>query len=1319
MSEDILTHHLGAQTVQSLLGFLNFAEGKSDPHFIKHLHDAYAALGQDGSERPWFDLRAALQTSLTALQKQGLPAFREVSQAVAVIDLVFERVIPAYREQHRDLLFHLSDAQLWQPFLLARVFEATLAQRGPWDEFERIVTQALRQLNDFVGFRPIPVLENGRLGEVYPQERVRPIPLYIQGVGVAQGRYADMVNRALDILRSTDPALLHDASMSLDALEELALDPRGYDFGHPVDKRPNYCFGEWDPHHIDNQGRFRRYVARWVTAEGLWQRVEAQSYQPLQQELAFEAAAVFAGTMLMGAAVSGAGPDAYDSTVNLSNLVPRIARLREMFYQGLLKQAPGTHGQRLREEAKLTKQPFGGARQGLNQYLARQRALHLQRRHVALFLAELGYSEAARRQILGVSATSTRLLTEIHILLTTGQLLLERGELARAAEVLPQVEDLLRRGISCGAILDPWAILGFQGNFPRFTSAEDAIRDPRVNDLTRAVDGLFNLFAHVLSEGAAAGTFTPSHDLAKQMRALAEWWDAFATTTVHDIPHVSGKDVTESAELVARALNAWQERGASASDLGFWREQLDQFHAPKSFALVVDALLRKEDLKAAMALLMTWLSQAGEVPLEDGEYSFHQLALRWILGLCSQAGLGNEKLKAHEASTPPALPQPAPLLIKFFDYLEANAEEFWNVPRLDLIDAGDADTPFPQPEEEDDEDDDSLFGAAYEGVTYQDSTDDDNEAEVLDFMPEKDFDLALEAERLEVRLRFLSTLARLWNIATRVLRGVKGVERGVAQEALCVWLPRARKNLQGLLTLLDAIHDHEVPKPSGSYDSMVEYNNRRVAKERLLSLVIATCLDQALAVGALRGSLDEEGKEGLAAEETAGPAWETHILQLERVLVRGDSARAREVIRQFIPAFRNEPLLYTPLSSGGHPRNVLRCSLAQTILRSLAANLPRVGLLRETILLLRLAHEMEQTQPLTGPRITEFDRLFQLGLQGSVEALAESALREQKLPEGLVNSLEYLLEPFLGIWMDHSKTLRVAMLEVLTTDRDWNKVVDFIKRYGKDLFTPRFLALANLEAVLSRGIGPFLEYLKKNEDEAGSPKLAGDLDQKVNRSEAERFLFIILQSLRENYESFKDYMSTTSQSDFGDNLYQFLDFLRLKASYDRNAWQFRPLSLIHEVLARKHADAAALWREQVQQISQRNAEDHLRELAKLEEKHGMRLPTIRDRLEERFVHPLALDRLCALVEPALAKASDFLGNDEVIPLERALQPFAEKPIGVGLDVPGWVLRLEGELHRAKTSRTALVTLAETLFQVPRLPVEFETLTRELKEWRKT
>ena len=260
----------------------------------------------------------------------------------------------------------------------------------------------------------------------------------------------------------------------------------------------------------------------------------------------------------------------------------------------------------------------------------------------------------------------------------------------------------------------------------------------------------------------------------------------FATTTVTDIPHVHGGEATASAHQVALALSRWRARGSASADLAFWREHLDDFHSAKAFALVVDALLRQYDFRAAMALLMTWLSHNAEVDLEDGDFSFHQLALRWMLGVSA--------LATAEIITPKQQ-SPVALIVKFFDYLEANAEDLAQVPRLDLLGTGGDDQTLPEPREESEPD--TLFGAAYEGMTYKDSTDDDVEGEVLDFMPQKDFDLAQEAQRLEQRLKYLATLARLWNVAT--LRAPRSacsptIGRPVNQAAFDSWFDKASGN---------------------------------------------------------------------------------------------------------------------------------------------------------------------------------------------------------------------------------------------------------------------------------------------------------------------------------------------------------------------------------------------------------------------------------------------------------------------------------------------------------------------------------------------
>src|SRR5262249_14596660 len=135
-------------------------------------------------------------------------------------------------------------------------------------------------------------------------------------------------------------------------------------------------------------------------------------------------------------------------------------------------------------------------------------------------------------------------------------------------------------------------------------------------------------------------------------------------------------------------------------------------------------------------------------------------------------------------------------------------------------------------------------------------------------------------------------------------------------------------------------------------------------------------------------------------------------------------------------------------------------------------------------------------------------------------------------------------------------------------------------------------------------------------------------------------------------------------------------------------------------------------------ITRESAEKYVHDLAKLEKTHGIRLATIRDRIEERFVQPLVLDRLCALIEPALAEAQDALGKSEISPLERELEPFATTPSGVGLDLPAWLVRLQNELERVRTTQSDLGNLAETMFHVPKVPAPFEALLLQLSDWEK-
>ncbi len=454
----------------------------------------------------------------------------------------------------------------------------------------------------------------------------------------------------------------------------------------------------------------------------------------------------------------------------------------------------------------------------------------------------MGHPEASREEAERIPAVSVRLVSEMLSRLTSGHLEAERGDLKRAAARLPEVENLLHRGIACGALADPWNILGFQGLFPLSPAREDSTPDARLGELVQVVEQTFNLYARLSSEAAAAGDEELARSLTEGMERLAAWWDPFATVEVSDMRRVHGGEAAASARQVASALAGWRQRGEAAADLAFWRGQLDQFRSAKAFSLVVDALLRKGDFRAAMALLVSWVGQAEQVPLEEGAYSFHALALRWLLALTQPAG------ETEGAALPPAEERRA-LIIKFFDYLEANAEEFWEVPTLDVV----------GPEAPDEEEED-LYGAAYEGVTYEDSTD-DSEGSVSDGGgPREEFDLEREGERLDRRLRFQTTLARLWQVAARLPdspppnpppAGGGGQGGGPA----AAWLRAARDKRRRMLRLLDAVHAQPLPDPGGAYDALVEYDRRRVLKDQLLYATIGACLHLTLAVGACAGRL--------------------------------------------------------------------------------------------------------------------------------------------------------------------------------------------------------------------------------------------------------------------------------------------------------------------------------------------------------------------------------------------------------------------------------------------------------------------------------
>ena len=212
-----------------------------------------------------------------------------------------------------------------------------------------------------------------------------------------------------------------------------------------MNKRPNYLFGQWDMNRLDNAGRCRRFVLQQVALDAMLDRLSQHGRLPHKQVL-FEEAAVLAGTMLMGSGVSGNRPDSHDSTVTLATLVGRSPSTATPSTSSCLNKLTGPHAERLRAEAVALRQPFGGARQHFNHFLAERRAEQLQHVHVAQLFAAIGYAEAAKRQAAVVPIASARMSCDMRCRMAAGPSGGRSRPACRGGRELPPVEDLLHRG---------------------------------------------------------------------------------------------------------------------------------------------------------------------------------------------------------------------------------------------------------------------------------------------------------------------------------------------------------------------------------------------------------------------------------------------------------------------------------------------------------------------------------------------------------------------------------------------------------------------------------------------------------------------------------------------------------------------------------------------------------------------------------------------------------------------------------------------------------------------------------------------------------
>ncbi len=1381
------------EDLKQVLGYLNFSSGKIDPKTLAALNRIYSrAVPTSPFEGlpAWLQIQQWLQDELARLSANNA-AFADSEQAVALLELVWLNFFPAYLDFHRDLLFHQEPEAIFNGFFLGRAMEAVLSQHGPWTQVERIIDGAIAQLNDFVGHRPVAVLEGRRL-EPYPNEWVRPMPIYVAGIGAAAGPYEPVVSKCIEILQQTDAEILQRASFDFSKMDELALDPRAYDFDHPVNQRPNYHFGQWDPHRIDNSGNYRRFVVQQVTLDALLARTLEASDLPAD-ELLTEAAAVLAGTILMASGICGFGPGVFDSTVTLASLLGPIAAYRDQFYEQLMDKLSGPHLERLLEEQKLRRQPLGGARQHLNTHLAKLRASQLEHVQLARLFARMGNAAAAKEQSDIVPVPSARIVSRIDCLITAGDHFLQVGKLDEAAAISPQVMDLVHRGIQCGAIVDPWNILGFSGNFSRFEGPDSSVHDHRVEDLVQLMEFVFAMQSRIWREASAAGRNDLCQQIELQLRSSAQWWRQFAAHEVGDVEATDPLDTLESAVLVAKALALWNEGGASAGNVKFWAPHAELFDSPKAYALVVESLLERDDFVASMALLVHWLGQADRVGLQKGDDSFSDLARRWMQRLEHRLQGGDS-----EAGLDWSVAQ------KFFDYLEANADHYWLAPEfrlrkrnrrspdsdenLEAPRGDDFDTPrgddFDAPRGDDfdaprgdDDDGMGMFDAAYEGVVYNDSTDDGIDSDVPEEgAGENASELIEEANRLNQHLTFLTALAQMWKGAALSRHLRPEISSGDAKsharlQAMENWAQQAAANRRGLLNLMRDVAAYAIPKCGPDHDAMSRYDRQRLVKESLLERVIAAAVETADARRLLLANLSSAGQVGatLAAEFTELPEDERIAIEILGSLLYAHSETVDKSFSRLLAALRTKKLLYIPLARGGDPAQIYSVRLRRRILSHLLVWLPRRGFFYQACHLIETSRFMEHHNPIGPGAVTEFDDLFKLSFVAMVRAAVQNAvlwraheLRSAPLPapskknkgptatqgkiasfrpaksakldiselrdidldthdgeslgeqepssDELIAVLEQLTEVMLGSWLSHSRTLRLSVLETVDNSRQWTKLVEFIQRFGGSLFTQSFLRLGNVRAILHQGVGHWLDKVAQEGDSEELADLFLAIEEgAIDRLQVEKMLSVVLEAVIDHYSEYRDYNSTTTQSDRGEMLYMLLDFLRLRVRYDRVSWNLKPIYWTHEVLVRAGChQTAQQWRRALAERIGRESEMYLEHLQDLQKKYAMRMPTVADRLHERFTRPMTVDRMRALVGPAVRQ---FRETGIASPIFDLLidecKLMMEQPTGVGLDVPQWLSALEDEVDNVLENQRGF-------FQKPRYDnaVEFHAIPSE-------
>ncbi len=1338
-------------STEAILGYLNYSEGRRDPKFFKAWNDFWKAgrIYSRKSDRknadpahPWSVIIERLIDRLDELAAES-PAFRNSDQARKILRLLDEKFLYRYLEFHHDLLLHWKPIDTCQPYFLARCCEVLLAAQTAGND-DTIVDRALTAINDYVGYRPTAVLESKTAFEPYEHEFICPVPLYIRGAGTGEGKFRRVVEEAIKILQRTPKGILEDAMLDLELLDELAYDPRPYDFTHPAHRRPNYQFGTWDFRRIDQNGYFRRYVVQGTILDCILKRVEEAGDIPRQERL-FEAGAVLAGTILMGSGVAGNRPDAHSSQTSLPRLLERIAGYRDVFYEHLLRNKRGKHGKRLRQERAEKHQAFASARQSLNSEISKLRAKQEIHLRLAGVFARLGEVDLAFKHALKTNIVSGRIQALVEAELVHANELIGEKKFTEALDLLDDLVDLIERGIECGALADPWNILGFSGNYPLFINRQESTRDDRIDVLIHLVRKTCESFGRLWKEAVAADETKIEKMVANDFYVFADWWDQFGSDEVEDVPGFSALEMWEAHERGTKVLREWRAAGSEKGDIAFWRDRVEHFDSAENYALIVETLLDHNDLAAAMALLVHWASRGEEVSFGEGMRALYAFCLRWIF----KVWRGNlPDLNTHRKRWE--------LTRRFIDFLEANSEQYWRAPQFGLTPPGDidrmkedyaydeytADDDVP-PELEGASDeflsafrdaverlDESFFDDLLSGekeFDFQDSGEDGSEGAVADDQNPLFIELSSEFRYLTNHLLFLMTVARLWYHTAMFCFPITQPDKE-RYEVFENWRRQAAELSEKLVQLAETVYRFPIPRPRSGTESIIEFDQLNVMRLSFCERVVDTAVAMADAERALTAAIPEDFVRSDDGETPWG-GWLDEYRIVFRAMLHGDAETVSDHWPALLEKIHSEPILYVHLARGGQPSRLFAAVNLHRALGRLLRYAPCLGLITETLQLLQAIRRMEEESPLAPASVTEYDRMYDAACRGIFDVVLEVLRKEYSERKASARSMERkfdvlhaVVERLLKIWLEHAESIRVSSAEPLRDPEIWQMVKQFIERYGAGLFTQDFMSMPNLRGILQEGIDEFLKALCDDTRARGiSSPLVDDLESgKLPWRECRWCLQIIFETILENYAEYIDYNGITTQSDYGQNLYMLLDFLRQAGFYQRTAWNLRPIFLAHEVLMqRDERPMAAAWEVAVRERTRIITQDLLAGYRMLSLKYGIHLPSLYDLFRAGFSRQLVEHDLMWLAKRALTAENPKDRRDAVNDIVRLVEKLLDEISGFHYRMADWIEALEETIHHTREKLDVFDEETEIEYLRPRMHrLTSRELLRQLESWQR-